>query len=413
MNFKHMEVSFWRHKSKRAGLAQLYCRIIIGGNKKDIGSTGITISWDHWNGREVTKDDPQCMVYNERLNIIRDHLNAIYNDLFRKKEIINAEKIKRIYLKAGPALSMLAVFELYLKDSAIDPERKLDGETVEVYGRVAKKLTKFLQSEKALDLPAEDFDILWAKKYRRWMATTVHRSGTGHAESYIIKQSQTIKNVLVWAKLHKYISQNPLDGMKLKGPEYDDPIFISEEQFQALSKHRFDNSALQETADVFLILCRTGFHYGDLKDLVMNYKTALRAGLDGEVWVMKDRIKNEVKIRVPLFAEVKQVVTKYGGWEQLPIRPRTKFNQYLKVVAAELKLPEKISSKAGRKTFTDWCYNVQHLSTDAVKVMLGRKSAVGLEIYGRPDERRVIAELSNSNVYVLPITAPANGQLVG
>lgn len=393
MNFRNMEVSFWRHESKRKGFAKLYCRVTIAGKKKDIGSTGIFIDWNHWNGREVTADDPQCTVYNERLNIMRDHLNAIYNDLFRKREVINAEKIKRIYLNGSTGLSMLSVFELYLKDSAVDPERNLDDDTVKVYGRVCKKLTKFLQSEKALDLPAEDFDILWAKKYRRWMATAVHRSGTGHSESYIIKQSQTIKNVLIWAKLHKHIAQNPLDGMKLKGPEYDDPIFLTEDQFQKLRKHKFQNDALQETADVFIILCRTGFHYGDLEDLVMNYKTALRAGLDGEVWVMKDRIKNEVKTRVPLFDEVKQIVDKYGGWTKLPMRPLTKFNVYLKVVAAALDLPQDLSSKAGRKTFTDWCYNVRKFTDAAVKVMLGRKSSVGLEVYGRPDERRVIAEI--------------------
>lgn len=393
MNFKNMDVSFWRHESKRSGFAKLYCRITVGGKKKDIGSTGIFIDWNHWNGREVTADDPQCVVYNQRLNIYRTKLHAIYNDLILKDEVINAEKIKRIYLGGSAGLSLLTVFDLYLKDSAVDPERDLDEDTVKVYGRVCKKLAKFLSSEKSSALPAEDFDILWAKKYRRWMATAVHRSGTGHSESYIIKQSQTIKNVLIWAKLHKHIRQNPLDGMKLKGPEYDDPIFLTEEQFQKLRKHKFQNDALQETADVFVILCRTGFHYGDLEDLVMNYKTALRAGLDGETWVMKDRIKNEVKTRVPLFSEVKQVVERYGGWEKLPMRPLTKFNVYLKVVAALLELPQDLSSKAGRKTFTDWCYNVQHLSTDAVKVMLGRKSAVGLEIYGRPDERRVIAEL--------------------
>ncbi|MFD2937097.1 hypothetical protein [Spirosoma flavum] len=36
------------------------------------------------------------------------------------------------------------------------------------------------------------------------------------------------------------------------------------------------------------------------------------------------------------------------------------------------------------------------LSTDTVKVLLGRKSDKGLEVYGRPDERRVAGELAQS-----------------
>lgn len=38
------------------------------------------------------------------------------------------------------------------------------------------------------------------------------------------------------------------------------------------------------------------------------------------------------------------------------------------------------------------------LSTDAVKVLLGRKYDKGLEVYGRPDERRVAAELKQSQL---------------
>lgn len=74
----------------------------------------------------------------------------------------------------------------------------------------------------------------------------------------------------------------------------------------------------------------------------------------------------------------------------------SQFNEWLKFVAAALDLPESLSSKAGRKTFTDWCYNTLLLTTDSVKVLLGRKSASGLEVYGRPDERRVMAELKQS-----------------
>jgi hypothetical protein len=64
----------------------------------------------------------------------------------------------------------------------------------------------------------------------------------------------------------------------------------------------------------------------------------------------------------------------------------------LKLVAAELDLLEELSSKAGRRTFTDWCFNVLLLSTPSVLVLLGQKSAKGLDVY----ECHVIAELAQS-----------------
>jgi hypothetical protein len=144
------------------------------------------------------------------------------------------------------------------------------------------------------------------------------------------------------------------------------------------------------------VLCRSGFHYGDLKDFVKQYKTAVKKGIDGELWLVKNRIKTKVKIHVPQFAEVKEIIAKYGGWENLPLVSGVKFNHWLKVIAGELHFHPELSSKAGRKTFTDWCFNTLMLSTDSVMVVLGRKSPKGLEVYGRPDERRVISELGQS-----------------
>lgn len=394
-----MEISFWRHKSKQAGKAQLYCKITVAGKQVDLGSTGITIWADQWDGKQVSDEDPESFFKNEQLDIMRNQLRATFNDLFRRKEKITADKVKRAYRGQSTTTTLLSAFSLYLKDSAEDPDRDLKKSSLEVYDQVRKKLTDFLISERALDLLVEDFDLPWVNKYRKWMKRVSLDGGKiGHADSYIVKHTQTIKNVLVWARLHKLADTNPLDGLRIKNAVYDDPLFLSEEQFQKLRTHKFKNKHLQQAADVFIILCRCGFHYGDLEDFVLKHKTALRKGVDGELWMIKDRIKTEVSIRVPQFEEVKQIVDKYGGWEKLPLKPLAKFNNWLKLVAAELNLPEKLSSKAGRKTFTDWCFNTLLLSTDSVKVLLGRKSDKGLEVYGRPDERRVAGEMAQSQV---------------
>ncbi|GAB3803103.1 hypothetical protein GCM10028819_32470 [Spirosoma humi] len=396
---KRMEISFWRRKSRQKDKIQIYCRVTVGGDRVDVGSTGITAWHDHWDGKQITNQDPEAFFKNEQIGIMRDQLRAIFNDLFRRKEKITAAKIRRIFLSGSECVSLLSAFEMYLIDSAHDPERNLKKSSITVYDNVRKKLVDFLISENSLDLLVEDFDLTWVKKYRRWMKQfPLDGEQIGHADSYVVKHTQTIKNVVTWAKLKKIADSNPLDGMRIKNAEYDDPVFLSENQFETLRSHKFDNIHLQQAADIFVILCRSGFHYGDLKDFVQKNKTAVRKGIDGETWLIKDRIKTEVSIRVPQFDEVKTIIDKYGGWEKLPLTSLTKFNAWLKVIAAKLDLPEDLSSKAGRKTFTDWCYNTLLLSTDSVKVVLGRKTDKGLEVYGRPDERRVIGEMEQSKV---------------
>ncbi len=399
MNIRRMEVAFWLHDSKKPGKAQIYCKISVKGEREDIGSTGITIWKEDWNytTHRVSHTDPTAQFKNEQLTTLELQLMAIYNDLFRRKTTITAGKIKRIFQRGGDGASLITAFDLFLKDVKADPDRT-DG-THGAYDDCRKKLIDFLISEQALDLPADDFDISWLKKYRRWMKLIPVGDKTGHADSYVRKHSQTIAQVTRWAKLNHLAEHNPLDGYRIPDVKYPSPLFLTDEEFETLRNHHFKNPHIQEVADVFIIYCRTGFHYGDLKDFVINHRTALQRGIDGELWLIKDRIKTEVTARVPQFDEVKQIVDKYGGWEHLPIKSNKTMNDRLKLIAAELGFHPDLSTKAGRKTFTDWCFNSLYLTTDAVKVMLGRKSDKGLEVYGRPDERRVIHELTKTDVF--------------
>ncbi|SFC12246.1 hypothetical protein SAMN05216167_101502 [Spirosoma endophyticum] len=147
-----MEISFWKHKSKQAGKAQLYCRITMDGERAEIGSTGLTIYTDHWDGERISDHDPEAFFKNEQLDIMRNQLRAIFNDFFRKKEKITPAKIKRAYLGQTVNITLLSAFAMYLKDSAGDEERNLKEASLEVYDNVRKKLTTFLIEEKALDL---------------------------------------------------------------------------------------------------------------------------------------------------------------------------------------------------------------------------------------------------------------------
>lgn len=402
MKIKHMEISFWRRKSRQEGKIQIYCRISVGGERIDIGSTGITTWHDHWDEdkKKFTTRDPEAFFKNEQLDIMRVKLRAIFTNLLLKEEKITPAKIRRAYEGQSTNVTLLSAFALYMKDSASDQERDLEESTLGVYDNVRKKLTTFLIKHKATDLLIEDFDLKWVKKFRAWMKKVPLDGGkVGHADSYIIKQTQTIKNVMIWSKLNKLADSNPLEGMRVKGPEWDDPVHLTLEQFEQLRAHKFENESMQHVADVFIILCRCGFHFGDLEDFVKQHRKAVKKGVDGNPWIIKERIKTQVPIRVPIFEEVEEIVTKYGGWEHLPMMSDQKFNGWLKLIAAEMKWTgelAEISSKAGRKTFTYWCFNTLLLSTDAVVVVLGRKSASGLEVYARPDEHKVAGELAQS-----------------
>lgn len=69
-------------------------------------------------------------------------------------------------------------------------------------------------------------------------------------------------------------------------------------------------------ADLFVLNARTGFHYQDLIQIIKNPSDYIVTGIDGKQWIIKPRQKTEVEAKVPIdqFKEVKEIVSKYGGW---------------------------------------------------------------------------------------------------
>lgn len=356
-----------------------------------LGTTGVKIHKDDWNGHTVKPTDPLSSFKNEKIQLIRGKINAIYNDLYRSGKPFTVQTIKKKYLQSGESITFLSAFQLWLKqEKGNDPY--ITSSTLETYDKVRKKVVDFLIEEKELNLPLELFDVELLKKYRRWMKKK-HR----HEDSYIRKHSQVIKQVTKWAPGAKLADFDPLQGFRVPNEKSKAPVFLTPEQFEQLKAHQFSNVHLQEVADVFIIYCRTGFHYADLKAMAAHASVKIKQGVDATDWIYHNRIKTDVMAKLPVFKEVLPIIEKYGGWENLPIKANQTMNDWLKLMAAELKFPEplasKISTKTGRKTFTDWCLNSLGMTEDAVKVMLGRLTTRGLEVYGRPDERRVALEL--------------------
>lgn len=104
-------------------------------------------------------------------------------------------------------------------------------------------------------------------------------------------------------------------------------------------------------ADAFVIYCRIGFHYNNLKEVVKDPSIKLRRDLIGNEWIYHDRIKTGETAKVLSFwKEIAPIIEKYGGWHRLPILSNAKMNDYLKVIAAERRLPSNLSVKHGRTT---------------------------------------------------------------
>lgn len=392
-----MEVLFWKHSTKsqeKKGTSTLYLRITVNGTRAELGSTGLKIKSADWDdaAKKLTVNDPLNSFKNEQLNYMEMRLWGIFNDLMRKSEKITADRIKRAYM-LPENVSFLTAFDEYKKAY----EKRVDvTESSKKTLRNHRQLAfRFLTESKLREILIEEFTPEVMEDYRAWCR------GNGYKDSYFTRSARSLAAVTKFAKRKKWISENPLEDYVIGHERIVRPEYVDSIQLAVWRDHEFIHPTAQKIADLFVLYARTGFHYQDLIQIIKNPTDYIITGIDGKQWINKPRQKTEVEAKVPIyeFPEIAEIISKYGGWANVPTYSNAKMNDWLKICAAEINMKlvpaqriyAQLSVKHGRTSFCDYCLNERGLSRESILTMMGRISAAELDRYMRSDERAVIA----------------------
>lgn len=400
-NVHRMNITFIRRSCARPEYCTILPRLTYNTVMVELPSTGIEILKVHWDieKKRVTSDDPHYSFKNEQLADLEMQVMGIYNDFIRKKVPFKVHQLKNAFINKDETFTMLRVFDKYISD--INGNKNLAQGTIVKYQNVQSCFSKFLIAKKLEHILIERFEEHYLESYRNYLIGEAKlKEITAH------KRCQVVKQVSRWAKKRKLIFEDPLEYVTLREPKQGELIYLSQEQFKQLKNHKFKSKLRQEVADVFVVFCRTGFHYQDLKNIVHEHKKYERKGIDGNMWLHNERVKTEVVAKVPYFDEVIEILKKYNGWENLPIKTNSKMNAVLKIIADELEFPQKlaerISVKAGRKTIADYLRNEQGWGTDELKILLGINNDRYVNCYSKADERKVVNALRRSGLLKEP-----------
>lgn len=409
-----MEILFFRHQTdgqRKRGMATIYHRITINGDRAELYSTHLKCRFEDFDvdKQRFKPSDKDYLYKNGRLNEIEGDLLEIYTTLSRKRKPFTPQQVKEMYMNDKDDVRFIDTFDKYLAD--LDNAKKSKS-TKKAYKNVRNKLLDFLILKKRQNDLLENFDVDSFLQYRNWL-----KNKQDFEDSTIRKHLATIKQLLTWAKLNKLLVSNPLEGYRIKHEGRKPNVCLTVAQFELLKSHTFSTERIQRVADCFIVYCRTGFHYDDLKQMA-KAGTSVIVPIGEYNFIDWARGKTAVSAKVPISAwpEVNDVVRKYDGWDKLPILSNQKMNDYLKLVAAELNVaitmlspderksrnltlvnPE-LTVKAGRKTLADWLLNELCWSKESVKVVLGLKTDRCLDSYVREDERRILNELRRHKI---------------
>jgi site-specific recombinase XerD len=143
-------------------------------------------------------------------------------------------------------------------------------------------------------------------------------------------------------------------------------------------KKKLPIARLSEVRDAFIFQCFTGIAYQDIYNLTP--ENIILVGRDRQRWLIKDRGKTEVSEMVPILPIIEDLIEKYRSHDYcveynklIPINSNTRYNGYLKEIAAICGVNRELKTHLARHTFADIVLN-NGASLEDVSRMLGHKS---------------------------------------
>ena len=383
-----MRILFWFRKST-PGFGTIFMRITIDDTRSEY-STGITVRHEIWEFREQLFYG--CSQYEKdekRLNDLKKRAEEILELLYRAKKPQTASIIRQALSETE---NIPFGTDLFFDDiQRVFTERKLNFTLLQAYdfftsnfklGHARRKqfftfkqnLILYLKSIKAENIEADAFTA--EHGYEMFNQLSANRT-----ERYSANTVYGIRQVLDFCVKMRKIKANPMATFAVKTTVEEDNTSVAVGQMQNLrdlAKSKKLADELQKALDLFLFMCLTSMHYSDAVSLTHEHIFVI----DSEVYIIKKRVKNKFKYTQKIHPVAAQIISKYGQPEKLPkFKNVNEFNRRLKRVCKIAGITENITSKAGRKTYVRFAYDIWNHDEVSIYLAMGLAGAQHIRKY--------------------------------
>ncbi len=382
-----------RNKAKDAENIPIYIRIIINKHRLEI-STNRQINPKYWDIKkhEAKKAYKFYKELNEYLLIAKNKLYACQTELIQSKKVITAQRIKDLYTgNIKQAVSTIVqVSTLHINEMEQFIGKNSSYGNYKNYKTTHKYILEFIPMVyKKNDLPLEEVNYSFIKKYEYFLQTEKSCTQNG-----TMKQMQRLKKVLNWCIKNEYLSVNPFRNYSISFKRYDRG-YLSLEEITKIEKLSGLSKRLQFTKDFFVFQLYTGLAYSDMLDLKTD---DIVTGIDGEYWIIKNRVKTDTKITVPLLPITLDIIFRYTDLSVLnkvvfPKISNQKINKNLKDLGGLAEIKQPLSTHLARHSAATTIWLNNGISIEVVSKMLGHTKISTTQVYGRIVEEKIADEM--------------------
>jgi integrase len=318
-------------KLNKKGLAPIFVRITINGNKTEIAS-GYFIKPDYWNSNmhQVKKECPEAASLNNLIDTIKAKVIGIHNQLLATGEAYTIEMLKSKYLgidkKERTLLEAITYHNTKMQEQIGKHYVKL---TYDGYCFMEQKIIAFLHFQyRKKDLPLKDLDHQFLLEFEHYL-----KMEEKNKQNTVLKYITKLKKIIHMAVNLDWMPKDPFRNFRGKKEE-PERTYLTDAELSAFSSLSLPSKKLQRVRDLFIFQCYTGIAHADLQALT---KDNLMVGPDKNPWIVLFRRKTGTRSVIPLLPAALEIISKYEELREttgklLPVLSNQKMNDYIREI---------------------------------------------------------------------------------
>lgn len=341
---------------KKRGLVQL--EVLSEGKRKWIG-TGVKLYSDQWNDRKKVINSAEMLQLNQRLDEMMRVIQDWINELIRKKETFEFEKLDTFLKYVNHSENYIEFLE-----RRINERNDISESTRQSHQVLISSLKEFGGITYMSDLTVQNI-----KLYDNWL------HGKGYSQPTIHNYHKRNKVYIHEAMAMGFLKDYPYSAVVVKRGKSKNRKFLYQEELDKIRNAKIPTESIRRVRDLFVFQSFTGLSYADLAKF--NFKRDVIEH-DGKYIINDVRVKTEENYYIVLLSPALEVLKRYNF--ELPIISNAQYNLRLKLVADYAGLDKNLTTHMARHTFATLALT-KGVQLKVVSKMLGHSSIKVTEEY--------------------------------
>lgn len=326
---------------------------------------------------------------------IKSEIIQCYRDLKSEGKLVTAELIKARYLGEDKKhFSLSDIFDYHNQNMT----HKLQENTIGHYKTTQKYVLTYLEAKyKVSNIQLQNLDYSFVLGFESFLRSYSSRPSQGEiGNNAAMKHIQRLRKMITLAYNMEWIARDPFVKFKPK-LEKKEREFLTKEELQEIENLTCPIERLMMVKDLFVFSCYTGMSYVDIMKLTPDN---ISSGIDGNQWIMTERKKTGIPVKIPILPIVESLIKKYENHKRtkyryglMPHISNQKLNSYLKEVADKCKISKNLTFHMARHTFATTITLSNGMPIETVSKLLGHTKIVTTQIYARVVEQKISEDM--------------------